>query len=234
MSNDEQKVTHRKHVSFLIIVSSCSILLTVPVFSLLQTRHSIEPTLAAPTRATPVPTAQVIKNKRTPGSTDRLSTPQKVIAIVNDRELDGDMFTMTLAIDRALTTLLGQTFSAENALDRMVNTELVVQAATEKNFNVSDQVVEQFLQQFLTEKEILHQELVSALIAEGITLPEFTDYFSSHLVRYYRPGSRFVSSKRLSYDLFLRCDRPNCCTACRAINYRTIGSLYTATLIEID
>lgn len=128
---------------------------------------------APPTRSTPVPAATV-----------RLLTPTidsdaDTVAEVNGQRLDRHALQRMAAADRAMSQLFGQPLPAESELvDRLVNAELVWQAAQAAGFSVPAAQVSQALDAILEARGKTRTDLTRVLAETGLTTEAFTAYFA--------------------------------------------------------
>lgn len=132
---------------------------------------AIVPTTSAP----PALSASPIPPARAPDKAD-------IVAIVNGREIAAPALYLIMGVDRAMAALLGQPIPSEDALDRLVNDELVLQAATKAGFSVPETEVEQALAVFLKARGIDEQTLSEALAAQGVSMSDFRTYFGQLLL----------------------------------------------------
>lgn len=100
------------------------------------------------------------------------------VATVNGQVITAGTARTVQAADRAVGRLLGQAMAGESdLLDRLVNTELVRQAADAAGFTLSEAEVTQALTDFLTGLGKSHADLVVVLAAEGLSVADFQVYF---------------------------------------------------------
>jgi peroxiredoxin len=107
----------------------------------------------------------------------------EVIAQVNGRIVGRETLQVMLAADRAMADLLGQPLpSGDEVLDRLVNEELVWQAAQAAGVDLEEDRVAQALQDFLTARGRSMADLEQALAAHHLDLEGFTAYFGRLLL----------------------------------------------------
>jgi thiol-disulfide isomerase/thioredoxin len=106
-----------------------------------------------------------------------------VVAIVNGRMLDRNTLEIMQAADRAMAALLTQPQPAgDDVLERLVNGELVWQAAQAAGFAIEELHINQQLQGFLAARDKSMADLESALSANGLSIDDFRSYFARLLV----------------------------------------------------
>jgi peroxiredoxin len=102
-----------------------------------------------------------------------------LVARVNDQELDRSQLEQTLAADRAMAALFGQPLPDEStALDRLVNGELVWQAAQASGFTLTADEVSQALEDFLTANGKSLAELETVLDGSEVSFEAFMAYYA--------------------------------------------------------
>ncbi|NOZ71058.1 MAG: redoxin domain-containing protein [Chloroflexi bacterium] len=139
---------------------------------------------------TVVPATAIVPTTSVPPALSASPTPPArapdkadIVAIINGREIAAPALYLIMGVDRAMAALLGQPIPSEDALDRLVNDELVLQAATKAGFSVPETEVEQALAAFLKGKGIDEQTLSEeALAAQGVSLSDFRTYFGQLLL----------------------------------------------------
>jgi len=105
-----------------------------------------------------------------------------VVARVNDRTIRQDELRRMQAADRAMAELLGQSPTGDDVLERLVNGELVWQAAEAAGFALEEGQVTQSLQGFLAARGKPMTALEQALAANGLSLGDFKAYFGRLLL----------------------------------------------------
>jgi cytochrome c biogenesis protein CcmG/thiol:disulfide interchange protein DsbE len=106
-----------------------------------------------------------------------------VVAQVNGRDISRQVLQVMLAADRAMADLLDQPPPpGDNPLERLVNCELVRQAATAAGYHLEENYVVQHLQDFLEARGKSMQDLQSSLTAHDLSLDDFTAYFGQLLL----------------------------------------------------
>ncbi len=119
------------------------------------------------------------------------SAPQPVsqqadppLAVVNDRPIEKEALAAAQAIDRAMARLLGTSAANDpsTVLERLVNTLLVEQAATEAGFVVAAEQSGAALAQFLQANGVTAPALESALADEGVSGAAFQTTFTQLLL----------------------------------------------------
>jgi thiol-disulfide isomerase/thioredoxin len=106
-----------------------------------------------------------------------------VVAQVNDQTITLRDLQILQTADVAMAALLGQPEpSGDDLLDRMVNTELVRQAAQAQGFVLEEDYIVQELQRFLETRDKTVGGLESALDPHDLSLPDFTVYFGQVLL----------------------------------------------------
>ena len=108
---------------------------------------------ASPTAASRLlqPTASATQRTNSPTGAPPQAALSTTLAAVGDELIGADTARTVLAADRAVGRLLGQaSTSDDDLLDRLVNTELVRQAARTAGFSLSDAQVTQALTGFLS------------------------------------------------------------------------------------
>ncbi len=126
----------------------------------------------------PRPTASPTQRTDSPAPTAQAALSSSTLATVNDQVIAADTARIVLAADRAVGRLLGQPPTDERDLvDRLVNTELVRQAAETAGFRLSDAQVTQALAGFLASRGKTQAELATALAAEALGPADFQSYF---------------------------------------------------------
>lgn len=102
-----------------------------------------------------------------------------LVARVNDQELDRSQLELTLAADRAMADLFGQPLPDEStALDRLVNGELVWQAAQASGFTLTADEVSQALEELLTANGKSLAELETMLDGSEVSFDVFMAYYA--------------------------------------------------------
>ena len=137
------------------------------------------------TMPSPAPTAvNANQDKRaSPQQAREIAASPNAVAIVNDHVIDMATARVTLASDRAMARLLGQPTSDEtDILERLINRELLLQAATAADFDKSPTEVDKALADFLARQNRTSQALQEALAAEGLSMDDFTSYFGDLLI----------------------------------------------------
>jgi len=106
-----------------------------------------------------------------------------VVAQVNDQTITRQVLQVMQAADQAMTELLGQPLPVgDDALDRLVNSELVRQAAQADGFVLEEDYIVQQLQDFLGARDKSIEDLQSALAANDLGMDDFTAYFGQLLL----------------------------------------------------
>jgi cytochrome c biogenesis protein CcmG/thiol:disulfide interchange protein DsbE len=101
-----------------------------------------------------------------------------VVAQVNDQAITRQVLRTVRAADRAMAELLGQPLPADDeVLDRLMNAELVRQAAQADGFVLEENHIVQQLQDFLEARDKSIEDLKSALAANDLSVDDFTAYF---------------------------------------------------------
>lgn len=146
----------------------------------------VEWMLSRPTPTAPPPTPTAISATatprvvRTPVENPTAPAPHEdVVAWVDGTPLPAATLAERMAADRALSALFGITTTDEDAaLDRFINETLVLRAAEAAGFYVSSEIVTDELAALLAAHNQSHTALETALLAEGVTLDAFSDYFA--------------------------------------------------------
>lgn len=124
-----------------------------------------QPALAAsPLPATPAPAAS------------------DVVAIVNSKTITVSALRIITGVDRAMADLLAQPLPSEDAIDRLVNDELVLQAAAAAGFSIPETEIQQALVAFLRERGLDESALAKALRTQGVSIADFRTYFGQLLL----------------------------------------------------
>ena len=106
-----------------------------------------------------------------------------MVALVNEQAITLQALQGVLAADWAMDDLLGQSLPADDdVVHRLVNTELVGQAAQAAGFVLEEDYIAQHLQDFLEARDKSMDDLTSALMPRGLTLEDFTAYFEQLLL----------------------------------------------------
>ena len=106
------------------------------------------------------------------------AAPLDAVAIVNDHAIDAATARVTLDSDRAMARLLKQPPPDESdILDRLINRELILQAAEAAGFSKSPAEIDEALAAFLARQQLSARALNEALAAEGISVDDFKTYF---------------------------------------------------------
>jgi len=127
----------------------------------------------------PTATLQVQAEAAGQPAPTQVATPAAdVVAQVNGQIIDREVLQAMQASDRAMIELLGGTSpSGNDVLDRLVNGELVWQAAQVAGFALDQDRIDQQLQDFLAAKGKSMAELEPALAANAVSVDDFKTYF---------------------------------------------------------
>ncbi len=108
----------------------------------------------------------------------------EIIAEVNNVPLSKQMLQIVLDADHAIGLLLNTTVAVDRtvALERLVNGELVRQAAQPAGFRLEEAAISQSLQVFLTANQKNDTDLAQALTRVHLTRTEFVEYFGRLLL----------------------------------------------------
>ncbi len=124
---------------------------------------------AEETPVTPTTTPQTTPQPESPDQrvpTQTSAPADEVVAVVNGQTVGHHSLWVMQAADRAMTELLNQPVSSgDDVLDRLVNGELVRQAAQAASFVLEEDQVDQQLQDFLTSRGKSGADLESVLQA---------------------------------------------------------------------
>ncbi len=131
---------------------------------------------------TPTPTSTVESRQASPQPT-RAEKSQDVsfaeVALVNEQVVDIEAARITLTADQAMAQLLGQPFpTGTELMERLINGELVMQAASDTDFTMPDDDLYGMLDALLAERNLTQRALNDALAVQGISLSEFKTYFA--------------------------------------------------------
>jgi len=139
-------------------------------------------TEATPLSPTATPQAQPEATSQ-PVPTQAPSPETDVVAQVNDQAIPRQVLRAVQAADQAMTDLLGQPLpSGDDVLDRLVNSELVRQAAQADGFVLEEDYIVQQLQDFLEARDKSIDDLKSVLAANALGMDDFTAYFGQLLL----------------------------------------------------
>jgi len=140
-----------------------------------------EETPVTPTTTPQIPPQPELSDQR---ASTRVSAPaDAVVAVVNGQAIKQDSLRVMLAADQAMTKLLNQPVpSDDDVLDRLVNGELVRQAAQAAGFGLAEDQVDQQLQGFLITRGKSVADLESALATYDLSLDDFRAYFRQLLL----------------------------------------------------
>ncbi len=117
----------------------------------------------------------------TPGPTATI--PADAVAIVNDEIVDLRRASIALVSDRVMAQLLDQPMPDErDILERLINQELLLQAADAAGFRHARADLDARLSEFLAQRNIPRAALIKALAAQGVAMEDFTSYFGDLLV----------------------------------------------------
>jgi len=152
------------------------------------------PTPRARFKTTVMPTPAVIASPATlplarqslsPAAQDELPlTADQIVAQINGTILGTHALQVIMDADRAVATLVNSPINTEPvvALERLVNGELVRQAAQKTNFTLAPNTVEQSLQAFLAANQSSNAALEAALAQVSLTRSDFDAYFANLLL----------------------------------------------------
>ncbi len=188
----EQRPTIR--LLFLALPLGLGFLLLIVAVVVLSSSSKPKPSPADPTatvtvtaEATPIsptstPQAQTEATSQ-PAPTQAPSPAADVVAQVNDQTIGRQALQAMQAADRAMTELLDQPLTVgDDVLDRLVNAELVRQAAQADGFALEEDHIAQQLQDFLATRGKSTEDLESALAANDLSTDDFTAYFGQLLL----------------------------------------------------
>jgi thiol-disulfide isomerase/thioredoxin len=118
-----------------------------------------------------------------PSSANDPPLTSEVVAVVNGHAVQRQTLQTLLAADRALAKLFGQTTpSNDDPLERLVNGELVAQAAAEARFTLNESQVNTSLNELLRARGKSSTELDAALSANAVSRADFQVYFARLLL----------------------------------------------------
>jgi cytochrome c biogenesis protein CcmG/thiol:disulfide interchange protein DsbE len=167
-------------------------------------------TLVAKTQASLNPAAEApdtgsIDSNATDSSITASSLASDTVARVNGAALSVTMLTTIQLADAAVARLLGQPSSSEHdsLLDRLINGEIVAQAARADGFTLSEAEVDNALLLWLDTLGRSQPELDQALIAVGFPNAAFHSYFA-HLLTVDRFAAQAASRAKLTVPEYLR------------------------------
>lgn len=137
---------------------------------------------ARPTTATTAVSTTHAPNAATDSpQADAISSNADVVAQVNERPILMRDLAFAQAVDEAMARLLGAQADAPSnsgvVLERLINLELVQQAADAVAFTLHPETVEQELTAFLTARSKTERDLQDVLAESGIAHAEFVHYF---------------------------------------------------------
>ncbi len=134
---------------------------------------------------------------------ERPSTPTKSLRRSTAQSLNARALQVIVDADRAVATLLDSPIDTEPtvALERLVNGELVRQAAQNTNFVLDPSTIEQSLQAFLVANQSSTAALEAALATVSLTRIAFDAYFANLLLvdRFARVQSQQLGLSSIAY-----------------------------------
>lgn len=168
-----------------------------------NTQSSLNAVAAAPD---PETTENTATNTPSPASGE----PSDTVARVNGASLSTNMLTTMQLADAAVARLLGQPLSSErdSLLDRLINGEIVAQAARSAGFTLSEADVDNALLLWLDTLGRSQPELDQALVAVGFPNADFHTYFG-HLLTVDRFAAQAASRANLTVPEYLRALQKN-------------------------
>ncbi len=170
-------------LAFLLLIAALVVLASKPKPSSPATKAATTATAeATPISPTAAPQAQPEAMSQSVPTQVSISADD-VVAQINDQAITQHMLQVVQAADRTMAELLGQPFPAsDDVLDRLVNTELVRQAAQANGFVLEEDSIAQQLQDFLAARDKSMDDLKSALAANDLSTDDFTAYFGQLLL----------------------------------------------------
>jgi len=144
--------------------------------------HASAPVPAKTIPPSPTGASEKVINQRITPAPDRVAKPStpdgEIVAEVNGQILTRQNLRVMQATDRAMAQLLGGAPPTDaDVLERLVNGELVWQAAQAAGFTVADAEVTQALAELLAGQRRSLADLERALSASGLSSASFNSYF---------------------------------------------------------
>lgn len=163
---------------------------------------SPSPALPRVLSPTPLPRASDVSPLPISASpTARPSVDNSIVALVNGDVIRRQEIQEIAEIDHVMADLVGPR-SSRDSLSRVVNHVLVLQAARQAGFVLSDEEIDAALAVFLRRYQLTLDDLRAALAARNITMTEFRRYFAD-LLTVSRFTAKQAQAMGLTTDMYI-------------------------------
>ncbi|MCP4166404.1 MAG: redoxin domain-containing protein [Chloroflexi bacterium] len=190
LTNTVNNGNKRRAVLFTVIALLVGLSLVVFFFMALSGASNpaepirVQPSSSVAANAVDRPSTAAGQTNNQSGASVALPQPgdDQIVALVNGLPIVFETVYTMQGADRALSSLLGRSTSTANVLDRLINGELVQQAASQADFVIAQSEVETALSDFLAEQGLEQSVVDSTLAEQGLTPDAFLRYYGNLLL----------------------------------------------------